>query len=423
MSMVRHGAGGFTGNADIDYRRQVNNQNAAVENAASMVHEQQRANALALQGNLLLAAQTQLAANANAILTNMCEAMAILDKVALESLKSSLRQEIIQQEQLDLHKKHYGTIERERDLKELVFQMEKFSHTLDQFTDPVAKGYWASQQIRRVNDHGFSTKDIADLNDKRLFDQLMAKAEQAVSALSEGDRNEVEQYTMAQAYLLEIAMPAESGVPPIEESESEEPVPPQLPAFGGRTWDEGSVHTLAQLCADVEGLQYRGVFFEVLFLFGLGWVTLFIGAKTGTDFGMMAGGLLFMGLMIFSIVRLFMGLFRLKSVIDSLGSMVGVRLGDHPGTIKKAVPPIAEFARAWKTQFEQAKREHSAWTSNAKRQREQLAWQRARREKDIVRLQKERDKERIKTAEFMASVAKTHPDLLQPTAAASSPRR
>ena len=437
--MIRNGIGGWTADADLNERLKTQNQNITATNTAQMAEEQQRSNELAEQANMLLAVQTKLALMANTMLGSMCDSMDRMVTVTTELLASSARQEGLQQqqldvakEQLDLHRRHYTAVERERDLKELIFQMEKFSGVLDQFADPVAKGYWATQQTKEIERRGFSTKDITDLNDKRLFDQLLGKATAIVNGTDDTDRAEIDQYTMAQTYLLDLQTTADSLIPPVTGTSEQVPAPPVPPSFRNGPWSDESVACLRQFCSAIAVYPSRLHQISVVYvlLLALGAPILFVSLATGdrAALGVVLVALLFCLSSIWASVRLGQAGNDVKQIVRPIEAQMNLAIANF-GVMKltstncnvmnlaSLLQPSQTFIAAWEGYVDQMRR----YSQDCARQTEADRELAEKRAKAVAQLQKERKGEREKTVRFMTEFVSVHPGVIEPSAIVKPP--
>lgn len=88
-----------------------------------------------------------------------------------------------------LQQTHFDQVQRERSLKEVAFQFEKFMDETERVSDPVSAAY-GTKRLFDIVDHpvnGFTTADLSDLDDKRHFDALIARAKKALTSLSNND--------------------------------------------------------------------------------------------------------------------------------------------------------------------------------------------------------------------------------------------
>lgn len=80
---------------------------------------------------------------------------------------------------------HLEQVQRERSLKEILFQFEKYLKETEAYGDPVAAAFGMNRLLQIIDrpGNGFSTADLSDLNDKRHFDFMMTKAKAILTKL------------------------------------------------------------------------------------------------------------------------------------------------------------------------------------------------------------------------------------------------
>ncbi|MBB01204.1 MAG: hypothetical protein CMJ47_01005 [Planctomyces sp.] len=91
---------------------------------------------------------------------------------------------------------HFEQVQRERSLKEVIFQFEKFLDETEAYSDPIAAAF-GMKRLFEVLDHpdnGFSTADLSDLSDKRHFDLLTTRAKGLLTGLPRQEFIEMEEF-------------------------------------------------------------------------------------------------------------------------------------------------------------------------------------------------------------------------------------
>lgn len=127
------------------------------------------------QTNQLLAQNLQVACHTNALLGQISDT---LDQVA------------------GMQATHFEQVQRERHLKEVIYQFDKFLTETEQFGDPVAAAYGVKRLFEVIDrpDHGFTTADLSDLGDKKQFDILLARGKAVFRGLPKEQFEELEEF-------------------------------------------------------------------------------------------------------------------------------------------------------------------------------------------------------------------------------------
>ncbi len=132
---------------------------------------------------------------------------------------------------------HFEQVQRERSLKEVMFQFEKFLDETEAYGDPVAAAF-GMKRLFEVLDHpgnGFSTVDLSDLGDKRHFDGLTTRAKGLLTGLPRQQFEEMEQFEQllgvyherrAIGFNAEKAFPKKHHVKLPKEFREQPPTPP-----------------------------------------------------------------------------------------------------------------------------------------------------------------------------------------------------
>lgn len=127
------------------------------------------------QTNQLLAQNLQVACHTNAILGQISDT---LDQVA------------------GMQATHFEQVQRERHLKEVIYQFDKVLTETEQYGDPVAVAYGVKRLFEVIDrpGHGFTTADLSDLGDKKQFDALLTRGKNAIRALPKEQFDELEEF-------------------------------------------------------------------------------------------------------------------------------------------------------------------------------------------------------------------------------------
>jgi len=170
------------------------------------------------------------------------------------------RQLALSNQQLELHKQHFNTLERERAVKDVLFRVEKLFKLTNGILDMMAKAYWAMKQLREIHSRGFSTKDVSDIDDKRLFDHLVTDAQSRIDKLSRDEKSTVQHYINDTEELERImAISADANVPPpmidVSDERGEEVSPPSPPPFCNGSWNNQKLVDFERLVSSTR-IQY-----------------------------------------------------------------------------------------------------------------------------------------------------------------------
>lgn len=91
---------------------------------------------------------------------------------------------------------HFEQVQRERSLKEIMFQFGKFLDETEAYGDPIAAAYGMKRLFEILDrpGNGFSTADLADLGDKKHLDILITRAKSLLTDLPADQYEELEQF-------------------------------------------------------------------------------------------------------------------------------------------------------------------------------------------------------------------------------------
>lgn len=91
---------------------------------------------------------------------------------------------------------HFEQVQRERQLKEVMYQFDKFLGETEQCGDPVAAAYGVKRLFEVIDrpGHSFTTADLADIEDKQRFDKLLSRGKAALRSLPKDQFEELEEF-------------------------------------------------------------------------------------------------------------------------------------------------------------------------------------------------------------------------------------
>ncbi len=158
--------------ADYEYQREIRRRQMSDRQKIGLLVAM---NLQQFETNQLLAQNLRVACQTNALLGQIGST---LDHVA--SLQTT----------------HFEQVQRERQLKEVMFQFDKFIREAQGYGDPLAAAYGMKRLFDLVDrsGNGFSTADLSDLNDKREFDSLLARGHAILRSLTRAAFDELEEF-------------------------------------------------------------------------------------------------------------------------------------------------------------------------------------------------------------------------------------
>ncbi len=112
-------------------------------------------------------------------------------------------------DQTEIHKKHYDKLEREKVLKEILYNMKKYQDYCESMGDQLQLGFGGKILLNLVKNYNFETKDLADIKDKEYYDKIISNAEKSWKSLNKESREEFENfenvyYTYKELYKINI---------------------------------------------------------------------------------------------------------------------------------------------------------------------------------------------------------------------------
>lgn len=93
-----------------------------------------------------------------------------------------------------LHKEHYDELKKEKVLKEVLYQMEKFQENCLKDNDNFQYGFGSKIIKSIIANHSFGTKDLNDIKDKEYFDKILKNAEKGWSSISDKQKDEIDNF-------------------------------------------------------------------------------------------------------------------------------------------------------------------------------------------------------------------------------------
>ncbi|HEX4796506.1 MAG TPA: hypothetical protein VH370_22135 [Humisphaera sp.] len=238
------------------------------------VRLQEHSVALQEQANVLSAAQLQVAVASNELLGHIDSSLdqigyginQIHDDLArqeqlqreqLQKQDEHLRQQAthidLTRQQLELQMQQTAKIERDRLVKELLYNLERYNKKLMKLTDPIARAYGARRLMDRLSIAKFTSKDLFEIADKRHFDDQTAAVNAVIESLNAEQQKILGQFEKAYGdYLRATGTDSQDDAALAGErlTFSEAAVKqarPRPPEHNGRPLDEATAKTLGEL--------------------------------------------------------------------------------------------------------------------------------------------------------------------------------
>ena len=132
----------------------------------------------------LLEASNRIAIESNAELSNINGTLLeLLDRQSKSVDLQNKTNQILSNIQTD-QKQHLNQVRRERALKEVLFQIEKYLES-PCFSKNRMTSFFAAELLLNVLDqNGFGTQDLGDITDKRFYDSILIKAKDIIRSVS-----------------------------------------------------------------------------------------------------------------------------------------------------------------------------------------------------------------------------------------------
>ncbi len=149
-------------------------------------------NAQQMLSNRLQVHNLEVAFDTNQTLHRIAESLGVLDHLVdqVDAIHDTLGQ------MAELQAEQANLVRRERTLKEVIYQAEKFVREARQAGDSVAAAYGVRRLFEVIDDPntGFSTSDLAELADKERFDALLEHGRRILTRLSKSQQDELDEF-------------------------------------------------------------------------------------------------------------------------------------------------------------------------------------------------------------------------------------
>lgn len=132
-------------------------------------------NAQQFQTNQLLAHNLEVACQTNEILGSIAGSLDVIANVQAT---------------------HFAQVQRERELKETIFQVDKFLNETTQSGDTIAAAYGVKRLFEVLDNpqFAFTTADLSDIKDKQRFDTLIVRCKKLLTELPKDQFIELQQF-------------------------------------------------------------------------------------------------------------------------------------------------------------------------------------------------------------------------------------
>jgi hypothetical protein len=252
--------------------------------ARQSVGLQQRSVHLQEQANLIHAAHLQVAISSNELLGDIDETLDRMghgidqlhddllrhEEIGREQLAKQdehLRQQAthidLTRQQLELQKQQIDKVERDRLVKDLLYNLERYNQRLARISDAVSRAYGARRLIERMSLSKFTAKDLFEIADKRLFDEQISAINGFITSLDAEGQRVLRQFEKAYSDFLKAtqADPA-ADAPEVGESMSfsEESLlraRPLPPAYNKTPLDADTAKVIGKLVKNIVQSRYK----------------------------------------------------------------------------------------------------------------------------------------------------------------------
>ena len=184
---------------------------AATERTAAATEDLAKEVSMLVEGqvetNVLLHLNVLAALETNSTLANIAETLNQIQS-SIEAATGTLER----QEQL--HQQHYNRLERERSLKELLYNIKRFIADIQTLGDPFAAEYGTRVYQRMITESRFGTRDLSDIEDKEYFDNTMKACEDIRTTVDPNTISQIDNFeTVLATYNAILAKDVDSMFP------------------------------------------------------------------------------------------------------------------------------------------------------------------------------------------------------------------
>lgn len=149
---------------------------------------------------------------------------------AIEGLGSDIRA------QTDLHRQHYDEVKKEKKLKEVLYNFEKYLDACDRENDKVSAAYGSKKTAEMITATGFTTADLSDKADKKDYDALVERANAAWASLSDTEKEELASiekmyFSYRELKSVNVAQMIDAAAPLLPQAIMAIPNAPESPSF------------------------------------------------------------------------------------------------------------------------------------------------------------------------------------------------
>lgn len=170
----------------VEYYKNLNIAQTA-QATKSMANDVRQLKEIAKVQTGLLASNLEFTIKNNIELQNINQTLNNIGFVLTDIASSTLRQE-------QMHKKHYDSIEREKALKEILYNCKKYIEKVKVLNDPIVTVCGSKNFLELFSKVGFTTKDLSEIADKEYFDERIKDAKNEISKLTLEQKEELENF-------------------------------------------------------------------------------------------------------------------------------------------------------------------------------------------------------------------------------------
>lgn len=127
-------------------------------------------------------AQNQILREQNKKLDNQSNILIQQTDILLRQTSSIERQEKLQVEK-------YLEVKKEKDLKEVLYNIKKYIENCKKLNDSISAAYGSKQLLELIKGRNFTTKDLANIDDKEFYDERIKDSEIMINSLSDSEKD------------------------------------------------------------------------------------------------------------------------------------------------------------------------------------------------------------------------------------------
>jgi len=151
--------------------------------------------------NDILSHQTSIAIETNEHLGKLSSELGWISMAQQEYLDVAKQQLDITKSSFDLQQKQYFDTKREKAIKHILYEQEKLMDAIERDKDPIASAFTARSIQGLMQKHGFTTKDLTEIDEKQYLDRLLERGSSNIVNLSTDQLVELECFLTAYSML------------------------------------------------------------------------------------------------------------------------------------------------------------------------------------------------------------------------------